>query len=82
MDSDFKAHKLCKLGVVEAAHVADIGYPILVDVEGTETSTAMVRAAVDGCRDRWQLGEEVHDVFVHVLLNENFILITVRPQFQ
>lgn len=76
MDGEVETHQLSELGVVEAEHVAVVGRPVLVVIDGTDALPVAVCVAVDGRRDHRQLGDQVHRVFVHVLGDSDRQILT------
>lgn len=80
MDGEVQTHQLGELRVVEAEHGAVVGRPILVVVDGADAFAITVRVAVDGRRNHWQFSNQVHGVFVHVLLNKTRLNIRCTPR--
>ena len=60
MNSKVQSHQFCELRVVEAQHVAVVGGPVLVVVDGADTLAVAVGVAVDGGGYDGQLGDQVH----------------------
>lgn len=71
MDGEVETHELRELRVVEAEHGAVVGRPILVVINSADAFAVAVRVAIDGRCDHRQFGDQVHCVFVNVLLKIN-----------
>lgn len=67
MDGHVQTHQIGELFVVAIAqHASEVGGPIEFRVDGSDALSVMVGVAVDGGSDDWQLGNQVHAVFVDV----------------
>lgn len=85
MDGKVKTHKLCEFFVsIIAQHAGEVGRPIEFWVNCPDSLSVMVGVAVDGGSNDWELGNQVHAVFVDVFpvlalvntLKENFFVST------
>lgn len=66
MDGEIKTHQLGELFVVIAQHASEVGGPIEFWVDGSDALSVTVSVAVDGGGDDWELGNQIHAVFVDV----------------
>lgn len=66
VDGEIQAHELGELFVIVAQHASEVGGPIELWVDGADSLAVTVGVAVDGGGDDWQLGDQVHAVFVDV----------------
>lgn len=73
VNGEVETHQLDELWVVEAEHAAVVGGDVLVFVDGADALAVPVRVAEHGRGDHRQLGDQVHRVFVCVLLRKNTI---------
>uniref|UniRef100_A0A182SDY3 Uncharacterized protein n=1 Tax=Anopheles maculatus TaxID=74869 RepID=A0A182SDY3_9DIPT len=67
VDRQVQAHQLGELLILVAQHLGEVGRPILLWVDRTNTLAVAVRVTVDGGRNHRQLSDQVHAVLVHVL---------------
>jgi len=56
-------HQLNELRVIESKHITKVGRPIEIRVNGGNLSVS-VKISVDYGSDGWQLGNEVHAIFI------------------
>lgn len=67
MDGEVEPHQLGELGVTVTQHVGEVVRPVQVGVDGSDAAALTVQVAIDLSGDAWQLGDQVHGVFIHKL---------------
>lgn len=67
MDCKIQSHELDKLLTVKAEHLSKVPTPILGGVDGSHSLAVLVGVAVNCGSDYWQLGDQVHGVFIGML---------------
>lgn len=66
MNSQVKTHQLSELFVVIAQHASEVSGPIELWVNGSDSLSIMISVAIDRGSDDWQLGNQIHAVFIDV----------------
>lgn len=67
VDGEVEPHQLSELGIAVAQHVAEVVGPVQVRVDGSDAAAFAVQVAVDLGSNAWQLGNQVHGVFIDKL---------------
>ena len=60
MDRQVETDEIGELRALVTHHLSEVVRPILVGVDRADTRAILVDVAVHECRDRRQLGDEVH----------------------
>ena len=71
MNSEIQPHELNKLGVLIAQHGGEIPAPVLGGVDRTGGGPVPIQVAVNDGSHCWQLGNQVHGIFIGHLRQTN-----------